>query len=118
MAAYYSGKGAKKLSVEEKATIIAFRKASMKIKDIIAHTGCNTTTITRILAASRVLGDQGLPQRKTGSGSPRKVTNMVLKSLKRHINKYLSMTAGQLRAMVPEVAALYDRSVGMPYKKT
>jgi hypothetical protein len=54
------------MSVEEKATIIVFRKAGMKIKDIIAHTGCNTTTITRILAATRVLGDQGLPRGRRG----------------------------------------------------
>jgi hypothetical protein len=82
----------------------------MIIKDIIAHTGCNTTTITRILAATRMLGDQGLPQRKKGSGRLRKVTNMILKSLKRRINKYQSMTAGQ--------PAPSDRSCGVPSRKT
>jgi hypothetical protein len=38
------------------------------------------------------------------------VTNMVLKSLKRQINKYQSMTAGQ--------PALSDCSVGVPSRKT
>jgi hypothetical protein len=82
----------------------------MKTKDSISHTGCNPNHHP-VLAASRLFGNQGLPQRKKGSGRPRKVTNMVLKSLKRQIDKYLSMTAGQLRATVPEVATLSDRSV-------
>jgi hypothetical protein len=41
----------------------------------------------------------------------------VLKSLKRQISKYPYMTAGQLRATVPDVAALLDRSVQPALKK-
>jgi hypothetical protein len=89
----------------------------MKTMDIIACTGRNATTITRILAVSMAAGDQGLPHKKNGPGRPRKVTNIVLKSLKRHIDKCLSMTAGQLRAMLPEVAALSNRSVQRALQK-
>jgi hypothetical protein len=83
-------KGVKKLTIEEKAAIIAFRKIGMKTPQIVARTGRNAT--------SRELGGQGLPQRKRGSGRPRKVTSSVLKSLKRQISKYPYMTTGQLRA--------------------
>jgi hypothetical protein len=92
------GKELNSHTLKKKATTIAYRKASMKTKEIIAYTGCNTTTIICILAASRALRDQGLPQRDKGSGRPRKVTNIVLKTLKRQIDKYPYMTAGQLRA--------------------
>jgi transposase len=111
------GRGANKFSIEEKAAIISYKKAGMKTKEIIAHTGRNTTTITCILAASRALPDQSIPQRKKGSGRPRKVTEIVLKSLKRQIKKYSAMTAGQLKARVLEVAALSDRSIQRTLQK-
>jgi transposase len=83
MGVQISGKGVKKLTIEEKATIIAYRNAGMKTKDIIARTGRNATTITRVLAASKKLRNSRIPERKKGSGRPRKVTKIVLKSLKR-----------------------------------
>jgi hypothetical protein len=45
------------------------------------------------------------------------VTKIVLKSIKRQIDKYPTMTAGQLRATVPEVAALSNRSVQRPLER-
>jgi hypothetical protein len=89
----------------------------MKTPEIVARTGHTATSITRTLVAARELGGQGLPQRKRGSGRPRKVTSRVLKSIKRQISKYPYMTAGQLRATVPDVAALLDRSVQPALKK-
>jgi hypothetical protein len=53
----------------------------------------------------------GVPERKKGSGKLRKVTRNVLKSLKRQVSNYPYMTPGQLRATVPDVANLFDRSV-------
>jgi transposase len=117
MGVQISGKGVKKLTIEEKATIIAYRNAGMKTKDIIARTGCNATTINRVLAASKKLRNSGIPERKKGSGRPRKVTKIILKSLKRQIDKYPTMTAGQLRATVPEAAVLSDRSVQRALQK-
>jgi hypothetical protein len=45
------------------------------------------------------------------------VTKIVLKSLKRQIDKYPTMTAGQLRATVLEAAVLSDRSVQRALQK-
>jgi hypothetical protein len=64
------------------------------------------------LTVSRVLVDQSSPQRKNGSCRPRKVTYSILSFLPRHINKYLSVTAGLLRATAPDVAALSYRIPG------
>jgi transposase len=89
----------------------------MTTSEIVARTGRNATSITRTLAAARKLGGQKIPQRKKGSGRPRKVTKSVLKSIKRQITKYPYMSAGQLRATVPDVAALSDRSVQRALQK-
>ncbi len=70
MGVQISGKGVKKLTIEEKTTIIAYRNAGMKTKDIIARTGRNATTITRVLAASKKLQNSGIPERKKGSEGP------------------------------------------------
>jgi hypothetical protein len=83
-----SPKGVNKLSTEEKATIIAFRKAGMKTHEIVVRTGHNAISNTHTLAAARELGGQGVQQRKKGPGRPRKVISSVLKSLKRQISKY------------------------------
>jgi transposase len=117
MGVQISGKGVKKLTIEEKATIIVYRKTGMKTKDIIARTGRNTTTITRVVAASRELQNSGIPERKKGSGRPRKVTKIILKSLERQIDKYPTMTASQLRATVPEAAVLSHHSVQRDLQK-
>ncbi len=45
------------------------------------------------------------------------MTKIVLKSLKRQIDKYPTMTAGQLRATVPEAAVLSERSVQRALQK-
>jgi hypothetical protein len=45
------------------------------------------------------------------------VTKIVLKSLKRQIDKYPTMTASQLRATVLEAAVLSDRSVQRALQK-
>jgi hypothetical protein len=75
------GKVPKKLSVEKIASIIAHRKAGMKTQEIIACTGRIVINTTSILAASRVLTDQDILQRKKGSGKPRKDTKNILNSL-------------------------------------
>jgi hypothetical protein len=105
------GKGAKENSVEEIVAIIAYRKAGMKTQEIIACTGRITMNTPRILAASRVLTDKEILQRKKGSGKLRKDTNNILKSLWKKISKYLYMTMGQLRTMVPDMCALSCISV-------
>jgi elongation factor P--beta-lysine ligase len=46
-----------------------------------------------------------------------KVTSSVLKSFKMQISKYPCMTAGQLRATVPDLAALSDCSVQCSLQK-
>jgi hypothetical protein len=74
-----SGKGAKKWTLETKATIIAYRKAGMKLRRLSLALASNAKIITRVLAASRALRNKGIPQRKKGSERPRKVTKMVLK---------------------------------------
>jgi transposase len=83
----------------------------MSTKQIIIKTGRNRTTINRLLAAAKKLPVNSIPKRKKGSGRPRKVTPQVLKMLKMQIDKYPFMTAGQLRATVPALADLSDRTV-------
>jgi hypothetical protein len=117
MGVQISGKRVKKLTIEEKVTIIAYRKAGMKTKDIISCTGRNVTTINCVLAASRALRSSGIPERKKVSGRPRKVTEIVLKSLKSQIDKYPTMTAGQLRAIVSEAAVRSNPSVQCALQK-
>ncbi len=112
MSDHSEDKGAKKLSIEEKTSIIAFSDAGLPTKEIIVKTSRNKTTINHLLAAAKKLSDNSIPQRKKGSGRPRKkVTKDVLILLKRQITKYPYMTAAQLKTSVPELAALSDRTV-------
>jgi transposase len=111
MSNHSEDKGAKKLSIEEKASIIAYSDAGLTTKEIIVKTGRNKTTINRLLAAAKKFSDNSIPQRKKGSGRPRKVMKDVLILLKRQITKYPYMTAAQLKTSVPELAALSDRTV-------
>ncbi len=105
------GKKVKKLTIEDKASILAYIDAGLSTKEIMAKTGRHKTTINRLLGAARKLSDNSIPERKKGSGRPRKATDDVLKVLKRQITKYPLMNAGQLRASVPELAAISDRTV-------
>jgi phage-related protein len=52
----------------------------MKTPEVFTQTDHNETSITRTLAAARELRGQVVPQRKMGSGRPRKVTSSVLKT--------------------------------------
>ncbi len=90
-------KGDKKLSIEEKASIIVYSDAGLTTKEIIVKTGRNKMTINRLLSAAKKLSDNSIPQRKKGSGRPRKVTKDVLILLERQITKYLYMTVAQLK---------------------
>jgi transposase len=78
MSDHSEDKGSKKLSIEEKASIITYSDAGLTTKEIIVKTGRNKTTINRLLAAAKKLSDNSIPQRKKGSGRPRKVTKDVL----------------------------------------
>jgi transposase len=99
------------LSIEDKATVIAYKEAGFSANQIASRLGSHEATINRVLAASKTLPNRAVPQRKKGSGRPRKLTEDVLKILKRQITKYSTMTAGQLRETVPELSDMADRTV-------
>jgi hypothetical protein len=85
----------------------------MIVKELtIACTVHSAMTITRIVAASRALAEEEEFWQAHG-----KVTNIVLKSRKRQISKYPSMTASVLRAPVPEMATLSDHPVWRALQK-
>jgi hypothetical protein len=109
MSDHSDDKGAKKLSIEEKASIITYSDAGLTTKEIIVKTGHNRTTINHLLAAAKKLSDNSNPQRKKSSGGPKKVMKNVLILLQ--ISKYPYMTVAQLKTSVPELAASSDRMV-------
>jgi transposase len=85
MGPHSKGSGVKHLSIEDKATVIACKEAGFSANQIASRLGRHKATINYVLAASKALPNRAVPQRKKGSGRPRKLTEDVLKILKRQI---------------------------------
>jgi transposase len=111
MGPHSKGNGVKHLSVEDKATVIAYKEAGFSANQIASRLVRHKATTNRVLAVSKALPNRAVPQRKKGFGRPRKLTEDVLKILKRQRTKYPTMTAGQLRETVPELSDMADRTV-------
>ncbi len=68
-------------------------------------------TINCFLARHKKQSKDGNLARKKRSGKPRKMTDLMLKILKRLVKKYPAMTAADIKATLQELSSLSDRMV-------
>jgi transposase len=107
----------KQLKTARKAKIMAWHENGLSSRKIAAHLGRDQSTIVRVAQNSKKLEGGTVPERKKGSGRPKKVTKTHLGMIRRQIMKYPSMTASDLRQTVPELAFLSDRTIQRSLQK-
>jgi transposase len=105
------GKNLAKLKIEEKASILAWRRDKIPIKVIAERLGRHKASIHRFLAHSKTVPKEEIFARKKGSGRPRKMTPEKLGALERQIKKYPMMTTVELKQTVPNLDGVSDRTV-------
>ncbi len=92
-----------KLKLEEKAHILALKEEGLSSAKIAKRLGRHRASIDRLLVKTKSLPKYQIPNRKKGSGRPKKVNNMLKRMLKRQIIKYPAMTPAEIQVSVPEL---------------
>jgi transposase len=105
------GKNRKKLSIEEKSMAIGWRQENISNSEISRRLGCGKDAIGRLFAKTVGKPKNFVPPRAKGSGRPRKFTEDVLKDIKYTISREPTLTAGELKKLMPSLADTAERSV-------
>jgi transposase len=100
-----------KLKNEDKARILSWKEDGMSTAEIAKRLGRHRASIDRLWAKSKGLPKFVIPQRKIGSGRPKKMTNVMRKMLKRQAVKFPEMTAADLQNSVPELRTVSERTI-------
>jgi hypothetical protein len=76
MGPHSKGNEVKHLSIEDKATIIAYKEYGFSANQIGSRLGRHKATINRVLAASKTLPNSAVPQRKKVLAGPESLQRM------------------------------------------
>ncbi len=104
-------KGVKMLSPVEKARILSWREEGVSVDVIAERLGRHQSAIFRLLNKAKNLPPLQSPERKKGSGRPKKIPGHALKILERFVKKNPLATAGDIKQQVPEVSSISVRHI-------
>jgi transposase len=99
------------LSSVEKARILSWREEGVSVDVIAERLGCHRSAIFRLLNKAKNLPPLQIPERKKGSGRPKKIPGHALKILERFVKKNPLATAGDIKQQVPEVSGISVRHI-------
>jgi transposase len=102
----------------DKARIVSWREAGVSVASIADCLGRHRSSIKRLLAKAKELPANSIPDRKKGSGRPPVINSYALKVLERFVKKNPTATAGEIKAQVPEVAAVSVKHISRLIKET
>jgi hypothetical protein len=95
-------KGVKMLSPDDKARILSWQEEGVSVGIIANRLGCHRSAIFCLLNKTKYLAHRQIPERKKGSGIPKKIPGHALKVLERFVKKNPCATAGDIKQQVPE----------------
>jgi IS30 family transposase len=98
----------KKLSTAEKVRIMAWREEGVSTSAIADRLGRHRSSVKRLLAKTKALPKDVIPERKKGSDRPVMIKSHALKVLERYVKKNPRSTA---RIVKQEVACLTVRYI-------
>ena len=105
------GKVIRRLSMEEKAKIIAWKSEGVQSTAIAARLGRHRASIDRLLARAATMEEGTVPERQKGAGRPRKLDKTILAIIKRQATKYPGMTAADIKTSVRELDKISVRTI-------
>ncbi len=104
-------KGVKKLSTAEKVRIMALREERVSTSPIADCLGRHRSSVKRLLAKTKALPKDVIPERRKDSGRPAMIKSHALKVLERYVKKNSRSTDHIVKQEVLEVACLTVRYI-------
>ena len=98
-------------SQDTKRAAVELWKAKVPLKNIREQLQMNERTLRRVLAAAKASPEDPVPKRKKTSGRPAKVMATTLIVMRRHLVRDPTLTAGQLKALMPALANTSIRTI-------
>ncbi len=98
-------------SAEEKHSAIELRKAGVSLTKIRSQLKMSETTLRRILKHPQDHPLFPVPKRKIGTGKKSTISQPTLTKMRKHLIRDPTLTAKQLKALIPGVQHLSTRSV-------
>lgn len=95
--------GRKKLTMEEKSRALTLLEKGNSVFDVSRDLAVSRKTIYRLKRSAMSLPPGMVPQRKSGSGAPKKTSSRTDKVLKREVMSNHSITAIELKSKYPEL---------------
>ena len=91
----------KQMSDVEKARCLGWLEEGATQKQCAKRLGVHVNTIKRLVSKNKSTKED-IPQRKIGSGRPRKLTQQAIKTIKKALQKNPSLTAKSLKTLHPD----------------
>ena len=98
-------------SQDAKRAAVELWKAKVPLKNIREQLQMSERTLRRVLAAAKASPEDPVPKRKKTSGRPAKVMATTLIVMRRHLVWDPTLTAGQLKALMPALANTSIRTI-------
>ena len=98
-------------SQDTKRAAVELWKAKVPLKNIREQLQMNERTLRRVLAVAKASPEDPVPKRKKTSGRPGKVMATTLSAMRRHLIRNPTLTAGQLKALMPALANTSIRTI-------
>lgn len=93
----------KKLTMEEKSRALTLLEKGNSVFDVARDLVVSKKTIYQLKRSAILLPPGMVPQRKSGSGAPKKTSSRADKLLKREVMSNKSITAIELKSKYPEL---------------
>ena len=103
--------GGKSYTTEEKRVAIELRKAGVPLKNIRDQLGMNGRSLRRILAHAAKHPSLPVSKRKIGTGRKSTVSQSTLTAMRRQLTRDPTLSAKQLKALMPDLQRLAIRSI-------
>jgi hypothetical protein len=100
-------------SAETRRVAVELWLAKVSLAKIREPLQMSKATLKRVLAHARAHPEQSVQKRRKGSGGVSKVMKITLQAMKRHLNRDPTLSAKQLKALVPALESLSIRSIQM-----
>ena len=108
----------KNFSMEEKRAAIELKKAGVPLKKIREQMAMSERSLRRILAHAANHPSLPVANRKTGSGRKSTVSQATLTAMRKHLKRDPTLSARQLKALMPGLQQLSVRSIQRICQKT
>lgn len=86
----------------EKTKCLAWIQENVKQKEVAKRLKVSLSSVKRLVAKSKQLSENILPSRKPGSGRPKKVTDIAIKTIKKAISKDPRLTGKEIKDQHPK----------------